>query len=187
LKDLTNVSGCGEKKVERFTPNITVGWEVMRDQPEPPESSADDYLVNINTANAERLKTLSGVGQATAETIIKYREENGPFLTIEDIMNVPRVSQGRFDKWKDQITVGEATSPAAKKSLTKPAKAAKLNLNQATAEQLMELPGIGQQTASTILAFRAKKKRFTSIDDLLSIPGFGKIKLERIRPLIEVK
>jgi competence protein ComEA len=62
--------------------------------------------VNINTATATELETLPGVGPKTAEAIVEYREANGPFGSIEDIMNVPGIGEGTFEKIRDGITVG---------------------------------------------------------------------------------
>ena len=67
-----------------------------------PESGG---LVNINTADKAQLMTITGVGEAKAETIIAYREESGSFRSIEDIMNVPGIKEGMFNKIKDQICV----------------------------------------------------------------------------------
>lgn len=61
--------------------------------------------VNINTANAAELQTLSGVGEATAQKIVDYRASNGPFSTVEDLMNVSGIGQKKFDKIKDDIVV----------------------------------------------------------------------------------
>jgi len=61
--------------------------------------------ININTASVDELDTLPGIGEATAGDIIAYREKNGPFKKIEDIMNVPRIKQSRFNNIKDFITV----------------------------------------------------------------------------------
>ena len=49
--------------------------------------------------------TITGVGEAKAEKIIAYREESGSFRAIEDIMNVPGIKEGMFNKIKDQICV----------------------------------------------------------------------------------
>lgn len=62
--------------------------------------------VNINTADESGLATLSGIGDTRAKAIIAYREENGPFATIEDIMNVSGIKEGTFEKIKDDIVVG---------------------------------------------------------------------------------
>ena len=61
--------------------------------------------VNINTASAEQLKTIPGIGDAVAGKIVKYREENGAFKVKEDIMNVSGIKEKLFSKIKDQITV----------------------------------------------------------------------------------
>ena len=62
-------------------------------------------LININTADSEALQQLSGVGPATAEKIIDYRNKNGRFLTIEDIKNVSGIGEKTYEKFKDKITV----------------------------------------------------------------------------------
>lgn len=64
-----------------------------------------DGKVNINTASAEELMTLKGIGQTRAEQIIAYREKHGAFASIEGIMEVDGIKQGTFDKLKDNITV----------------------------------------------------------------------------------
>ena len=62
-------------------------------------------LVNLNTASKEELMTLPGVGESKALKIITYREENGGFNAIEDIMNITGIKEKMFDKIKDHITV----------------------------------------------------------------------------------
>lgn len=71
------------------------------------ESAAADAQkkVNINTASAEELMTLTGIGEAKAESIIRYREENGGFQAIEDLMNISGIKEGVFEKIKDDITI----------------------------------------------------------------------------------
>ena len=62
--------------------------------------------VNINTADETQLQTLSGIGQSRAEAIIEYREKNGGFSSVEEIMNVDGIKEGIFEKIKDEIVVG---------------------------------------------------------------------------------
>lgn len=64
-----------------------------------------DGKININTADFEELQELNGVGPATAEKIIGYREENGRFSSIEDIKNVSGIGEKTFEKFKDDIKV----------------------------------------------------------------------------------
>jgi len=65
-------------------------------------------LININTATLEELDTLPGIGPVKAQAIIDYRDANGPFAIIEDIMNVSGIGQATFDNIKDFITVEES-------------------------------------------------------------------------------
>ena len=62
-------------------------------------------LIDINNAPIEDLETLTGIGQTFAQSIIDYRDQNGSFQQIEDIMNVPGIGATRFDAIRDQITV----------------------------------------------------------------------------------
>jgi len=86
--------------------------EEMRDQIESAEivtaeqgQLTDSDLININSASASQLMTLSGIGEAKANAIIAYRETNGSFNTIEELMNIAGIKDGVFQKLKDQITV----------------------------------------------------------------------------------
>ena len=69
------------------------------------ESKAADGKVNINTASATELMTLPGIGASKAEAIINYREENGGFSKIEDLMNIPGIKEGVFQQMKEKIKV----------------------------------------------------------------------------------
>ncbi len=69
------------------------------------EAEAQAGLVNLNTASAEELMTLSGVGEAKARAILDYREEHGGFKEPEELMEIPGIKEGVFQKIKDQITV----------------------------------------------------------------------------------
>jgi len=61
--------------------------------------------ININTATEAELETLPGVGPATASKIVAFREKNGKFKKIEDIMNVPGIGESKFSNMKDFICV----------------------------------------------------------------------------------
>ena len=69
------------------------------------ESAADDGRININTASAEQLCTISGIGESRAQSIITYREQNGAFGSIEEIKKVSGIKDGLFQKIKDKIKV----------------------------------------------------------------------------------
>ncbi len=67
--------------------------------------SENSDLININTASLEELDSLPGIGPTTAQRIIDYRDTNGPFTTIDEIMDVSGVGPSTFDEIKDLITV----------------------------------------------------------------------------------
>lgn len=67
--------------------------------------SGQNGLININTADSAALQEIPGVGPATAEKIINYRNENGKFKRIEDIKNVSGIGDKTFEKMKKKITV----------------------------------------------------------------------------------
>ena len=59
--------------------------------------------VNINTASKEELMTISGFGEALSTSVISYREENGTFYTLEDLMNVDGIGNAKFNTCKNYI------------------------------------------------------------------------------------
>lgn len=72
---------------------------------QPEKESRAEELVDINAAGAEELMTLNGIGETRAAAIIEFREQNGPFVSIEEIMLIPGIKEGIFSKIQDQIVV----------------------------------------------------------------------------------
>ena len=70
-------------------------------------------LININTADKVTLMELEGIGDTLANRIIEYRETNGPFSAVEELIhpNIERLYKSTFDKIKDHITVGDTSAP----------------------------------------------------------------------------
>lgn len=70
------------------------------------EPSASGELIDLNTATQEQLETLPGIGRELASRIIAYRQEYGPFVAKEQLMDVDGIGQGRYDKIEAYLTVG---------------------------------------------------------------------------------
>ena len=71
----------------------------------PEKKEEEQKRVSINTAGIEELTALPGIGEATAEKIIRYREEHGLFQEISDIMNVSGIGESKFEKIRDLISL----------------------------------------------------------------------------------
>ncbi len=71
----------------------------------PKPAPADPVVVNLNSATATELEKLPGVGPATAARIVEYRQKNGAFKKVEDLMNVRGIGEKTFLSLKPLITV----------------------------------------------------------------------------------
>ncbi|MCU1384872.1 MAG: comEA 2 [Acidobacteria bacterium] len=69
---------------------------------------ASTAIINLNTASASDLEGLPGIGAKTAARIVEYRQKNGPFKKVEELMNVRGVGEKNFLKLKPQISVSPA-------------------------------------------------------------------------------
>lgn len=67
---------------------------------------SDDGLVNINTADSERLQTLPRIGPVLAERVINYRQEHGPFTTVDDLILVKGIGEATLERLRPLTTVG---------------------------------------------------------------------------------
>lgn len=69
-------------------------------------AASGDGKVNLNTAGIEELCTLTGIGETRAQAIVDYREQNGGFQSIEELMNIDGIKEKTFEKLKEEVTVG---------------------------------------------------------------------------------
>ena len=99
-----NLAKEAEDGVQIYIPSLEETAEGSLPRTEEATETADG-LVNINTASVDELKTLPGIGTVKAEAIIAYRESNGTFGSIEEIMNVAGIKENAYEKIKEHIRV----------------------------------------------------------------------------------
>ena len=94
-----------EVTAENSTETASGQKSAGEDSGEAETASSTEQKIDLNTADVSQLTTLTGVGESKALAIIAYREENGPFNSAEDIMNVPGIKEGTYEKIKDKIAI----------------------------------------------------------------------------------
>jgi competence protein ComEA len=68
-------------------------------------TSATSALVNVNTASAEELDTLPGIGEVLAAAILQYREEHGPFTSVDQLVDVSGIGEVTLEELRDLVTI----------------------------------------------------------------------------------
>ncbi|HPB18848.1 MAG TPA: helix-hairpin-helix domain-containing protein [Candidatus Cloacimonas sp.] len=117
VNQIMNIKGIGAKTYANILPNLLAFGDTTNFKLAPapsstskiknkiPSKTEDTSIVNINTANLKELCTLSGIGEVKAQAIIAWREENGSFATIEDLMKVKGIGTKTLEKNKARLTV----------------------------------------------------------------------------------
>src|SRR5262249_39226987 len=154
-------------------------------------AKGENKKIDINSASADELMSLNGVGEATAKKIIAGR----PYASVDDLAKAG-VSKSTITKIRSQVTVGTASKttqaaapPAKARAAEKTEKKSQqdaqtidnIDMNSACAEELMELNGVGEATAKKIIAGRP----YASVDDLAKA-GVSKSTITKIRPQVTV-
>lgn len=108
LKNI-NLAYALEDGQKIYIPNKNEEETIITEFTEGIVNDSDDVKqnksININKADINELQTLNGIGESLAQSIIKYREENGNFKTIEELKNVPGIGENKFENIKDNIKI----------------------------------------------------------------------------------
>ncbi|MGN0619713.1 MAG: ComEA family DNA-binding protein [Ruminiclostridium sp.] len=78
---------------------------IVTEAPAEEELPQKEKLININTATAEELMTIDGIGEATAAKIIEYRKKNNGFLDIDELQNVSGIGVAKLEKIRNFVTI----------------------------------------------------------------------------------
>ncbi len=147
------------------------------------------YPLDLNSATAEQLMTIKGIGEKTAARIVLYAQAYG-FYSVEDLMEVEGIGKSAYEQiktyvfadasklpYKEQTSV---TTSATTTATTKYVPKLPIELNNASIEDLMWLDGIGQTLAIRIIAY-GTQNGFYKVDDLLKVNGIGQSKFNAIK------
>ena len=99
-RDAVNMAGKVSDGMQVVIPNKEEAKEAAEQ-----EKEEESGRINLNTASAEQLCTLPGIGESRAKAIIAYREEHGGFKTAEEIMQVSGIKEGMYEKLKEFVYV----------------------------------------------------------------------------------
>lgn len=181
------------------------------DAEKPADVPRPEGPIKINEVTVDELVAykVPGLAQASAQNIITYRDEHGPFRSMEDLDKAPRMGESMLAKLKEVgVDFGAAASsapaadaapaasataasaaPATGASSTAAASApgAKVNINTATLVQLQDLKGVGAATAQKILDYRTAHGPFKTIDELDEVSGIGPAKIDGFRSQVVLR
>lgn len=141
-----------------------------------------------NTASEVELDRLPGVGPAVARAIVEARAE-GRFRSVSELTRVPGVGARTVERLAPHLDLPATAraSPAVGGVGGGGGAGGTLDLNRATAEALVSLPGIGPVLAERIVSHRDSAGPFIAVDSLLAVPGIGPATLDRFRALVRVR
>jgi competence protein ComEA len=213
VEELKSISGIGDSRFAEIREHVKVsgqgaasakaGGEAVggRDGKEKTAAAhpGRSEKIDLNSASAEILQTLPGVGPAVAQEIIAAR----PFKSVGDLKNVKGIGEARLRDIRPLVTVREATRPASgapaqsakgtsasqfekKIEIERPGAAsreAKVNINTASQEELESLLEIGPVKAQAIIDNRPYK----SIDDVMNVKGIKEGTFDAIKDRITVR
>lgn len=102
---------AGERQVSAVNVGTEESDTLLPSTSETPRAGEQDSessgcgqgIISINTASAEQLRTIHGIGPALSGRIIEYREQNGPFDSLEEIQNVKGIGPVKFERMKKRI------------------------------------------------------------------------------------
>lgn len=138
--------------------------------------------IDLNTADIVTLRRLPGVGRSRAAAIIDDRRKRGPFRSVQELVRVPGIGEGLTRSISEYVETSYRS-----RGLVDSRDAGLLDLNRAQINELEQITGIGPALAARIVAARAARGRFRSLEELLEIPGIGPKSLQILREAAYVR
>lgn len=166
------------------------------------ESVTEPLHININLAAKEEFELLQNIGSATASNIVRYREENGEFNNIEELMLVDGIGQAAFEEispyiyvespfypeddeetiYDDTENIDESTEQINEEAVSEPVYP--VNINTAAEDELLLLPYFNETVADEVIQFREKAGGFVNINELLYIKSLTRSQAAELKDYI---
>lgn len=167
-------------------------------------TTSEFVCLDINSASADELTKLKGIGEVLAQEIISYRESSGGFRNIEEIMNVKGIGEGIFNDIRDHIYVTDpvydkpeefSTSEDTPEDVQQETEEhaptleelSPIKINTAERDVLLLLPHVDEDIADRIIDFRERAGGFKSEYELLLIDGLSRSEVSEIMDHITVE
>ncbi|MCY4232761.1 MAG: helix-hairpin-helix domain-containing protein [Bacteroidetes bacterium] len=196
LDELANVKGIGAATVEIFRiADFCVRKDDGENQPQTPPYSDDpsdsvEDCIDMNTANVNDLQRVKTIGAVKAQAVINYRNENGPYKSLNELTNVKGIGLATLEKFRkagfcvlNQINTNghsESSSETTNHSSSTMDNNCD-DINTTIASALQRVRGIGAAKAHTIIEYRDRNGPFQSLDELIRVNGIGESTLENFR------
>ena len=139
--------------------------------------------VNVNTASGKEIIESLGVSKVIAYSITGYRNKNGRFVEVEELLEVAKITKPIFERIKDYIEIAPVEESANDAPVEE--SAPKVNINTASARKLMAV-GFSKEVASRIVHSRKMRGPFNAVDDLERVDGISAGDIRKLRDLLEV-
>lgn len=148
-------------------------YPVTKEIKSQPEKNKIIEVVNLNSASKEELMSVRGVGEYYANKIIDYRSKLGGFVRKEQLMELWKFDEVKYDKVKDQVSVkGEPE---------------KININTASIEDLKNHPYVRYKEANAIVKFRDQHGLYKNIEEIKQSDWIDDTLFEKMQPYLTVE
>lgn len=189
VEDLLNVSGIGESTLNKIAPYVYVDSSGLPPKYETTETEYFPTLpIELNSATVRDLVYINGIGEAMAQAIVDYARTKG-FYEVEDLLNVSGIGESILNKIAPYVYADSSGLPPkdeytdTETSQTE-AQIYKININTATKEDFMQLPGIDETTAENLIKLREDISGFLKIEEMIYADGMTTDKIEMIRAYV---
>ena len=167
------------------------------EEPEIPQTEFIPEIVNVNTASAQEISEKTGLPLKDAYAITGYRNKNGLFVELEELLEVSRISKQKFEKYRELFTLGESEEKKNEPVnngliiddlvplFREPEPVKKVNVNEATMNELIEL-GFSKPAAGRIVSHRKKYGPYKNVEDLKGVDDVPSKLIRKLKDVLEV-